>query len=156
MRLWALAALTLLIAGCSSPAGPDPAASAGDAPRNEAMELGRGSYMLGLPTTGPTDISAGLGFRVPDGFTHLTVTVRITTGSSTGLYTSGVPGCGHAYPDPQVPGDPLVYDCWVQPGDYTLEFRHRGGRIGFDVVIEGDGTPPPAEPLGSAGAGFPL
>src|SRR5689334_6885286 len=78
MRLWALAALTLLIAGCSSPTGPDPAAPSGDAPRNEAMELGRGSYMLGLPTTGPTDISAGLGFRVPDGFTHLTVTVRIT------------------------------------------------------------------------------
>lgn len=140
-----LLAIGVAAAGCS---GAPPQEAGGDVPDarepvGQAVEAGRGSFQLGLPQTGPIDAGAFLGVNVPEGLTRLVVQVTITVGASVGLRTTGVPGCDHQYPDPQVPGDPLVYECDSEAGDHILELAHGGGRVHIDVVVTAS-VPPPA------------
>lgn len=135
VRLAFVLALAILVAGCGSPPPKDDGAGDGEpADTPSAVEAGRGSFQLGLPQAGPIDAGAFLGINVPEGLTHLVVQLTVTVGASVGLRTSGVPGCEHQYPDPQAPGDALVYECDTQPGDHTLRFSHGGGRVHIDVV----------------------
>lgn len=144
MRL-ALLALLLgaALSGCA--ASSDPADDSTPAPVEHVpagdAELASGKYFLGLPSGPATDVAAIQGVVVPEGRTHLTVVVRIEVGASVGLAATGLPGCDHAYADPQLPTDPLVYECDTEPGDYTLAFRHGGGRIDFTVAVYGRAQP---------------
>lgn len=141
MRLVPILAAAFLLAGCQGPppSPQDAPSAAADLPA--PMELGRGSFQSGAPQAGPLQGGAFLGLQVPANLTHLTVQLTITVGGSVGLRTTGVPGCDHRYPDPQVMGDPLVYDCEAEPGRHDLTFAHSGGRVHFDVVV----TAAPAE-----------
>lgn len=133
----ALALLALLVAGCSATPSETLAGNDANAPKDPVadVEVGSGRFFIGLPSGPVTDISGGVGFTVPVNATHLTVVVDVVDGASVGLVASGTSGCEHAYPDPQVPLDPYVYECDAAAGDHILEFRHAGGRVTIDVMV---------------------
>lgn len=135
MRL-AVFLLTLLLAGCSTPAPSDggPAEPGPEPPEGDLL-LNGGDLVLGMPTTDVSDGSVFLGLVVPANRTHLVVTIDVTVGASVGLRTSGVPGCDHAYTDPQLPGDPLVYECDTEPGEHRLAFRFDAGNLRFFAQV---------------------
>jgi len=137
--LWCALVVAALASGCAESGrhGPTTGSTSASAASPPApVLLGEGDFELGLPDSGPVQTTAGLGIDVPANATHLRVELRIKAGSSTGLRAQGVPGCEHAYPDPQVMAEaPLVYECDAEPGGHTLTFSHGGGRIDFHVAV---------------------